>query len=98
MLQFIRDMDRRSTSAPLVEREASVVCGRRTDLLRSAIPTLARRLVMPSRGQGCRASELRPRDTATLEGWITCASTPRALSQRANQKPSRQLRRPVQSA
>src|SRR5205085_963096 len=27
--------------------------------------------------------------TATLEGWITCASTPRALSQRANQKPSR---------
>jgi hypothetical protein len=29
------------------------------------------------------------RDTATLEAWITCASTPRALSQRANQKPSR---------
>src|SRR5580704_11977499 len=29
------------------------------------------------------------RDTATLEGWITCASTPRAFSQRANQKPSR---------
>jgi hypothetical protein len=29
------------------------------------------------------------RDTATLEGWITCASTPRARSQRANQKPSR---------
>jgi hypothetical protein len=29
------------------------------------------------------------RDTATLEGWIKCASTPRALSQRANQKPSR---------
>jgi hypothetical protein len=29
------------------------------------------------------------RDTATLEGWITCASTPRALSDRANQKPSR---------
>ena len=28
------------------------------------------------------------RDTATLEAWITCASTPRALSQRANQKPS----------
>src|SRR6266481_8210419 len=26
------------------------------------------------------------RDTATLEGWITCASTPRALSQRANQE------------
>jgi hypothetical protein len=45
MLQFIRDVDRRSTSAPLVEREASVVCGRRTDLLRSAMPTLARRLV-----------------------------------------------------
>src|SRR6516165_1001426 len=29
------------------------------------------------------------RDTATLEGWITCASTPRASSQRASQKPSR---------
>src|ERR1700737_713755 len=29
------------------------------------------------------------RDTATLEGWITCASTPCARSQRANQKPSR---------
>src|SRR5271166_5615435 len=29
------------------------------------------------------------RDTATLEGWMTCASTPRAFSQRANQKPSR---------
>src|SRR5262249_56317621 len=29
------------------------------------------------------------RDTATLEGWITCASTPRAASQRASQKPSR---------
>src|SRR6201982_1599273 len=29
------------------------------------------------------------RDTATLDGWITCASTPRAFSQRANQKPSR---------
>src|SRR3984893_17310945 len=29
------------------------------------------------------------RDTATLEGWITCASTPRALSHRANQKPLR---------
>src|SRR3984893_13719379 len=29
------------------------------------------------------------RDTATLEGWITCASTPCALSHRANQKPSR---------
>ncbi len=38
------------------------------------------------------------RDTATLEGWITCASTPRARSQRANQKPSRRLRRPAQSA
>jgi len=29
------------------------------------------------------------RDTATLEAWITCASTPRAASQRASQKPSR---------
>src|SRR6201997_5419877 len=29
------------------------------------------------------------RDTVTLEGWITCASTPRASSQRASQKPSR---------
>src|SRR6516164_8429533 len=29
------------------------------------------------------------RDTATLEGWMTCASTPRAASQRASQKPSR---------
>jgi hypothetical protein len=29
------------------------------------------------------------RDTATLERWITCASTPRASSQRASQKPSR---------
>jgi hypothetical protein len=29
------------------------------------------------------------RETATLEGWITCASTPRASSQRASQKPSR---------
>ena len=28
-------------------------------------------------------------DTAILEAWITCASTPRASSQRANQKPSR---------
>src|SRR5580692_7317492 len=27
--------------------------------------------------------------TAKLEGWITCASTPRASSQRASQKPSR---------
>ena len=29
------------------------------------------------------------RDTATLEGWIACASTPRTASQRASQKPSR---------
>jgi hypothetical protein len=29
------------------------------------------------------------RDTATLDAWITCASMPRALSQRASQKPSR---------
>jgi hypothetical protein len=29
------------------------------------------------------------RETATLEGWITCAYTPRASSQRASQKPSR---------
>src|SRR5215469_14412295 len=36
-------------------------------------------------GLGRRCS----RDTATLEGWITCASTPRAASQRASQKPSR---------
>ena len=29
------------------------------------------------------------RETATLVGWITCASMPRARSQRASQKPSR---------
>jgi hypothetical protein len=29
------------------------------------------------------------RETATLEAWITCASIPRAASQRASQKPSR---------
>ena len=29
------------------------------------------------------------RETATLEAWITCASTPRASSHRASQKPSR---------
>jgi len=33
--------------------------------------------------------ELSQSSTATLEGWITCASTPRAASQRASQKPSR---------
>ena len=30
-----------------------------------------------------------PRDPPYFEGWITCASTPRAFSQRANQEPSR---------
>src|SRR6516164_6534000 len=38
------------------------------------------------------------RETATLEGWITCASSPRALSQRASQKPSRPASRPAPSA
>jgi hypothetical protein len=33
-------------------------------------------------------ARLRSRDTATLAEWITCASIPRAMSQRAIQKPS----------
>jgi hypothetical protein len=38
------------------------------------------------------------RETATLEGWITCASTPRASSQRASQSRRGRLRRQAQSA
>jgi hypothetical protein len=34
-------------------------------------------------------ARLRSRDTATLAEWMTCASIPRAISQRASQKPSR---------
>ena len=34
-------------------------------------------------------ARLRSRDTATLAEWMTCASIPRAMSQRASQKPSR---------
>jgi ATP-dependent Clp protease, protease subunit len=45
-------------------------------------------------GQNCAAPVAKiarrcSRDTATLDAWITWASMPRALSQRANQKPSR---------
>src|SRR5580692_9903172 len=41
------------------------------------------------RGEAVTAGRDITRIALAFEGWITCASTPRALSQRANQKPSR---------
>ena len=52
--------------------------------VRSRLPPPAESPCLPSEYGGLSLAY-----TATLEGWITCASTPRASSQRASQKPAR---------